>query len=159
MKEDGENRSLLALRMPAVRQHLKNTDMFFSGTAIKKPFISRCLLALGILGVVMSIALAADKRVQAELYSYTKTWRTNNPMTEVCNNQVDDDGDGLIDCHDPDCVACACDYSSTISFSNSGANTNVGYTQVYVLTDSLGLIVATSATTQFTGLGAGKYRV
>ena len=26
-------------------------------------------------------------------------------MTEICNNGVDDDGDGLVDCADPDCNA------------------------------------------------------
>jgi hypothetical protein len=34
------------------------------------------------------------------------------PSSEVCNNNLDDDGDGLIDCFDPDCainpVACPC---------------------------------------------------
>lgn len=29
----------------------------------------------------------------------------NNPSPEYCTNEVDDDGDGLIDCDDPDCSA------------------------------------------------------
>jgi uncharacterized repeat protein (TIGR01451 family) len=29
---------------------------------------------------------------------------TSNPPVEDCQNGIDDDGDGLIDCHDPDCA-------------------------------------------------------
>ena len=25
------------------------------------------------------------------------------PASEICDNQIDDDGDNKIDCHDPDC--------------------------------------------------------
>src|SRR5437016_3366752 len=29
--------------------------------------------------------------------------RCHKPGTEVCNNGIDDDDDGLVDCQDPDC--------------------------------------------------------
>jgi hypothetical protein len=36
---------------------------------------------------------------------------TGPPSTEICNNNIDDDGDTLTDCYDPDCIndpACPC---------------------------------------------------
>ncbi len=135
--------------------------MFFRVTAIKQPIsISTYPAAWSLMAfmIFMFFNVLANKRAHQEGYESTTAYRTIRPP-EVCNNFLDDDGDGLIDCHDPDCTACACNYSSTISFSNSGNNTSVGYTQVYVLTDSMGLILNTSASPQFTGLAAGNYRV
>lgn len=36
-------------------------------------------------------------------YGKVIPWPANNPMTEICDNAIDDDGDGLIDLNDPDC--------------------------------------------------------
>jgi uncharacterized protein (DUF2141 family) len=81
-------------------------------------------------------------------------------VPEICNNRIDDDGDGLIDCEDvTDCTSCGCDNTTgNITFTNTGQSTT-GYTQVYVLTDSTGKILATNTAATFTGLSSGRYRV
>ena len=85
------------------------------------------------------------------------------PSVEIPGNGIDDDGDGLIDCHDPDVTSCVCTTTSTIAFTNTGNNTTAGFTTRYVLTDSFGLIkqilpVRTSSLAM-TGLTNGKYRI
>jgi hypothetical protein len=79
---------------------------------------------------------------------------------EICNNRIDDDGDGLIDCEDvTDCPSCGCDNTTgDIIFTNTGQSTT-GYTQEYVLTDSIGKILTTNTAATFTGLSSGRYRV
>jgi hypothetical protein len=81
-------------------------------------------------------------------------------VPEICNNRIDDDGDGLIDCEDVvDCPSCGCDNTTgNITFTNTGQATT-GFTQVYVLTDSTGKILNSSSTLTFTGLSSGRYRV
>jgi hypothetical protein len=81
-------------------------------------------------------------------------------VPEICNNRIDDDGDGLIDCEDvTDCPSCGCDNTTgDITFTNTG-QTTTGYTQVYVLTDSTGKILNTNTAATFTGLSSGRYRV
>ena len=46
-------------------------------------------------------------------------------VPEICNNRIDDDGDGLIDCEDvTDCPSCGCDNTTgTITFTNTGQTT------------------------------------
>lgn len=44
-------------------------------------------------------------------------------LEEICGNGLDDDGDGLYDCDDPDCVD-YCDYSETSSAFNGGLESN-----------------------------------
>ena len=81
-------------------------------------------------------------------------------VPEICNNRIDDDGDGLIDCEDSiDCPSCGCDNTTgDITFTNTG-QTITDYTQVYVLTDSTGKILKTNTAATFTGLSTGRYRV
>lgn len=81
-------------------------------------------------------------------------------VPEICNNRIDDDGDGLIDGEDiTDCPSNNCDNTTgDITFTNTG-QTVVDYTQVYVLTDSTGKILKTNSTLTFTGLSSGRYRV
>ncbi len=79
--------------------------------------------------------------------------------TEICNNQLDDDGDGKIDGEDPDCAEPACDNTTgTITATIAGQNTGAGFTQKYVLTDSTGKILQILTTPSVSGLSAGKYR-
>ena len=93
------------------------------------------------------------KKSNALLYQICK-------MPEICNNRIDDDGDGLIDCEDvTDCPSCGCDNTTgNITFTNTG-QTTTGYTQVYVLTDSTAKILKSSTTAAFNGLASGRYRV
>ena len=47
---------------------------------------------------------------------------SSTPPAEICNNGIDDDGDGLIDCNDPDCSAISTnssDIPKTISASSA----------------------------------------
>jgi Bacterial Ig domain len=81
------------------------------------------------------------------------------PTNEVANNGLDDDGDGLIDCHDPDVAPCPCTNTSSISFTHAGQNTTAGFTTKYVLTDSFGIIKQVVNTPSVSGLLIGKYRV
>ncbi len=78
---------------------------------------------------------------------------------EIAGNGIDDDGDNLIDCHDPDVAACACTTTSTINFTISGQNTSASFTTKYVLTDSFGVIKQIVTTPSVSGLVSGKYRV
>jgi hypothetical protein len=82
-------------------------------------------------------------------------------VPEICNNRIDDDGDGLIDCEDvTDCTSCGCDNTTgVITFTNTGQSTTAGYTQVYVLTDSTGKILNTNTAATFTVVTTGRYRV
>jgi hypothetical protein len=79
---------------------------------------------------------------------------------EICGNQLDDEGDGLIDCEDTaDCTSCGCDNTTgDITVTNTG-QAATGYTQKYVLTDSTGKILKIETTTTFMGLSSGRYRV
>lgn len=80
-------------------------------------------------------------------------------MPEICNNKLDDDGDGLIDCEDPDCTSCGCDNTTgTVTFTNTGAATT-GYTQIYVLTDSTATVLQLTNTLTFNNLASGRYRI
>ena len=49
--------------------------------------------------------------------------------------------------------------SATISFDTSGMNTTAGYVTVFVLADSVGVIVDTSSTPGFANVSAGKYMI
>ena len=80
-----------------------------------------------------------------EKFSLTQTL-----VPEICNNGLDDDGDGLIDCQDPDCTDCSCNsYTGNITFTNTGNNNGPAFTTKYTLTNAFGVIQATSNITSF----------
>ncbi|MFK7949908.1 MAG: hypothetical protein AB8G11_20125 [Saprospiraceae bacterium] len=97
------------------------------------------------------------------------------PDPEVCNNNIDDDGDGLIDCDDPDCncntpvagtpaalptfIPPGCDYFSnqTITLSANGGTAGTDETIQYVLTNGNGVILQINNLTIFNSLAAGTY--
>jgi hypothetical protein len=82
------------------------------------------------------------------------------PVAEICNNGLDDDGDGKIDGEDSDCTPLACNNTSgTLTFSITGQNTAADNTQRYVLTDTLGVINQISSNTSFLNVAVGQYRV
>ena len=85
------------------------------------------------------------------------------PDDEVCDNGLDDDGDGQVDCFDPDC-ACApapCAYSDgdDVGLNVSGGSSDPAYTTVYVLLDAVGNIVQLAAEPDraFENVGVGVY--
>lgn len=41
--------------------------------------------------------------LMAQNYAFANVETSNNFTEEICDNRIDDDGDGLIDCMDPDC--------------------------------------------------------
>jgi hypothetical protein len=82
------------------------------------------------------------------------------PIAEICNNGLDDDGDGKIDGEDDDCTPLTCNNTSgRIIFNVTGQNVTADYTQKYVLTDTLGVIKQIVSNTIFTNVAVGQYRV
>ena len=82
-----------------------------------------------------------------------------------CSDGIDNDGDGLIDCSDGDCITSTycqellpgkTSFGDYISFSVLGTMTE-GFVDEYILTDTLGEILAITDTTVFSGLSMGKY--
>ncbi len=83
----------------------------------------------------------------------------------------DSDGDGVVDSLDfcvsaggvvnslgcPFPAVCDTFETATISFDTAGMNMQTGYITIFVLADSVGVIVDTSSTPQFTNVLAGKY--
>ena len=81
-------------------------------------------------------------------------------LTEICNNQLDDDGDGKIDGEDPDCTEPACDNTTgSITATIVGQNSSAGFTQKYILTDSTGNILQIVNTPSVSVTISGKYRL
>ena len=78
---------------------------------------------------------------------------------EVCNDSVDNDGDGKIDCEDADCTPCSCTSISNITYTAPTTNPTVNHTRRYVLTDDSGVIQKTSTTPLFVNCPSGQYRV
>ncbi len=84
---------------------------------------------------------------------------------EICNNNIDDDGDGFTDCADADCdvrlncpIPTNCTVNEgTISFDNIGENDASNYSTKYLLTDSLNTIQQVSNTTTFNNVLEGGY--
>lgn len=83
----------------------------------------------------------------------------------ICNDLIDNDGDGLIDCADSDCITtnlCAtvvtdCTFeSSTFSFVISG-NAVADYVDEFTLTDLSGVIVDISTISSFSNIASGDY--
>jgi len=56
---------------------------------------------LGVIGVLSLLFLF----VVAAAFSLQSTPTTAGEIKEICDNQIDDDADKLIDCDDPDCVS------------------------------------------------------
>jgi hypothetical protein len=80
--------------------------------------------------------------------------------TEICNNLLDDDNDGYIDCEDTDCVACVCNNADgTLTFNVSLNNPSANHTRRYLLTNLLGVLIQTSNQPIFTDCANGSYRV
>jgi hypothetical protein len=82
-----------------------------------------------------------------------------NVTNEICNNLMDDDNDGKIDCEDADCVSCGCNnYSGTITFNVPVSNPTNSHTRRYVLTNNAGVILQVSNSPVFTDWASGEYR-
>ena len=82
-----------------------------------------------------------------------------------CNNGLDNDGDGFIDCSDSDCIGNAicntpvldCTYEgSSFSFTVSG-NPVIGYIDEYILTDLNGIIQQIELVNSFSSVIPGDY--
>ena len=52
---------------------------------------------------MIQACLASLLLVCAIVFSSNRPVPSSNLMVEICNNLIDDDGDGLIDCMDGDC--------------------------------------------------------
>jgi gliding motility-associated-like protein len=65
----------------------------------------------------------------AQLGTAERDWRETPFVPEICNNGIDDDGDGFADCLDPDCGLPLID---SISIVNAGPCTNVSNGQIVV---------------------------
>lgn len=77
--------------------------------------------------------------------------------TENCGNGTDDDGDGLIDCYDPDCASCVagfdpCDCTNGLDLDNNGVNEYAQET-VTVTAPNTGTWSIQSATNYFDSSG------
>jgi hypothetical protein len=82
-----------------------------------------------------------------------------NVTNEICNNLIDDDGDGKIDCEDSDCVSCGCNnYSGTLTFNVPVTNPTANHTRRYILTNNTGIILQVSSNPVFTDWASGEYR-
>jgi hypothetical protein len=82
-----------------------------------------------------------------------------NVTNEICNNLIDDDGDGKIDCEDSDCVACGCNnYSGTLTFNVPVNNPTANHTRRYILTNNTGIILQVSSNPVFVDWASGAYR-
>ncbi len=84
---------------------------------------------------------------------------------EDCANGIDDDGDGLIDCEDPDCeehiiceTGCVA-YEGNITFDISNNYIAPDIITEYILTNTSGIIQQKSLTPTFINLSAGDYWV
>ena len=84
-----------------------------------------------------------------------------------CSDGIDNDGDGLIDCSDPDCLNAAicttaavdCTFEgSTFSFAVSGSSVP-GYVDEFLLTDLNGVIQDISITNGFSDVDPGDYKL
>ena len=72
--------------------------------------IGKILLVLLIIGAVAVSGCVSETGNGFPAPSEPGSLETDTCVQEVCNNQVDDDCDGAIDCQDPDCTgdpACA----------------------------------------------------
>ncbi len=80
----------------------------------------------------VELSVAGDTVVEAGLLVTSTPNGSNDGMScplaripEICGNGVDDDGDGLIDCDDPDCVAYVdCVYTESTGGGGSGFESN-----------------------------------
>ena len=78
---------------------------------------------------------------------------------EICNNSIDDDSDGKIDCEDSDCTPCNCTTISNITYNAPATNPTANHTRRYVLTNENGVIQKVSLTPIFLSCPDGQYRV
>lgn len=65
----------------------------------------------------------------AQLGTAEKDWRETPFVPEICNNGIDDDGDGFADCLDPDCGLPVID---SVSIVNAGPCTNASNGQLII---------------------------
>ena len=54
------------------------------------------------IGITQTIWDTPDTRFLPKLKTQPNQ-NSNSELMEICNNDLDDDGDGLVDCDDPDC--------------------------------------------------------
>lgn len=95
------------------------------------------------------------------VYSSNPAVLTAPDCSEICNNNYDDDGDGLTDCLDPDCGAPVINnVSSTNNTDCNNANGSIsisatGNNLVYSITGAAPFV----ANPNFVNLGAGSYTI
>lgn len=84
----------------------------------------------------------------------------NSPnCPEVCNNGIDDDGDGLIDCADPDCLVAINSVTTTAPSCNTltGGEISILASGAGVLSYSISNESNWSSINNYTNLGLGQY--
>lgn len=83
-------------------------------------------------------------------------------VPEICDNGLDDDNDGFIDCSDTECAGtcvpiATCTYTDApISFTSAGSPP-AGFTDEYILTDMSNVVVEVVSTSPFAATTPGDY--
>ncbi len=117
--------------------------LFFKKTVLRQFFLRTfCLFGLTL---ILSVSLSAQE--------------------SSCNDGIDNDNDGFVDCADTDCdllancpIPTACSaIEGTIHFENMGNNINAAYTTQYLLADTANVIQQVNSDTFFTNVTAGVY--
>ena len=119
-------------------------------------------LSFAILLFMAGLAYSADTFFHFPTFDHFRAIikKQENPVlvTEICNNSTDDDGDGLIDCLDPDCQVLIT--GSAVNVTCAGAGNGAVNLNVRGGTGNYTYAWANGATTEdLTGIGAGSYTV
>ena len=97
----------------------------------------------------------------AQFGTTERDWRESPFGPEICNNGVDDDGDGFVDCADGDCGTPVITLVQTVN-SNPCSNSNNGTITVSAI-NAIGYSIDNgliySSDSSFTNLQAGQYNV
>ena len=105
----------------------------------------------------------SGNNIKGDIYAHIDSacYYSMRPV-EICNNSTDDDGDGLIDCADPDCESPSVAAVTPINATNCPGQNN-GQISISATGSNLEYSIDNGANYQasnsFTGLSAGNYNI